>query len=216
MTSQASRTNSVEIIDANNVVVGTTTTQADGSFSCTVPAGLGEHVFTARSGDETSSDYHLTVVPKRVTDTFDDMHHGQDISGERAYLTLLRVQGSGFINGYEDYDSPPFLEHSKIHFAVSGTSANPVAGQLLITLKKSARKVRFGCRRWAMTGISPTVRYLYDTAEEYTTTITLQAPGWIEHAPTGGRKITELEFYYPAQWDGTQHMLFLDNFTLYQ
>lgn len=216
MTSQASRTAAVEIIDANNVVVGTTTAQADGSFSCTVPAGLGEHVFTARSGDETSSDHHLTVVPESVTDTFDDMHQNQDVSGRRAHFTLLRVQGAGYIYTFDYYDSPPFLELSKILFGVSGNSANPVAGQLLITLNKPARKVRFGCLRWNMNGLSPTVRYLYDTAEEYTATITSGTPGWVEHAPTGGRKITALEFYYPAQFSSIGYMLFLDNFTLYQ
>lgn len=80
MTSQGSRTTSVEITDANNVVVGTTTAQADGSFSCTVPLIPGEYSLTARSGDKTSSDYHFTAVPESATDTFDDMYPGQEIS----------------------------------------------------------------------------------------------------------------------------------------
>lgn len=86
-------------------------------------------------------------------------------------------------------NNPPFLENSKILFGVDSSqgTAHQVAGQVLITLIKPARKVRFGCLRYNMEGNHPSVRYRYDTGEEYTTNIMLGSPGWIEHAPTGGR-----------------------------
>jgi hypothetical protein len=73
MTPQESRTTAVEIIDANNVVVGTATTLPDGSFTCTVPVALGEHTFIARSANETSNAYTVNGVPREnVVDDFED------------------------------------------------------------------------------------------------------------------------------------------------
>jgi hypothetical protein len=144
------------------------------------------------------------------------MYEGQPISGEREFLTLQKLGGTVHIE--DSGGHPPFLENSMIRCAVDSSSgtAHQVAGRLLVTLKKPARKVRVGCYRINMEGSSPTVRYRYDTAEEYSLSITSGTPGWVEHVAPGARYITALEFCYPTQENSLTYAIYVDNFTMYQ
>ena len=150
MTSQASRTTSVEIIDANNVVVGTTTTQADGSFSCTVPAGLGEHVFTARSGDETSSAYTVNGVPSQtIEDNFEDLslqHFSPGVTLIAPVTQTSFTLRSGQAEIREEWAGNPYHHSVKLTF-----------GDFEVRPKYPPKKISF--RRSQGEGADITVKY---------------------------------------------------------
>lgn len=155
---------SVDILIGTDVV-GTTTTRADGSWSCDVPIALGQQTFVARAGGETSDPYTLTALPPQaITDDFDDLPEGDFSYADRDFLSI-NVTGSRVIIAHSFNNHPPFLDDGKIYIIAD----HNIETRVSFKPKKLTRRVRYGFAEELSTEPSvASIIYHYNTGEQVT------------------------------------------------
>lgn len=192
-------------------VVGTTTTRADGSWSCQVPIALGQQTFVARAGDETSDPYALTAAPPQaVTDNFNDLPEGRFSYADRIFMT---IDGMGSrLEIYHGFNNrPPFLDNGK--FAIIANTDTET--RLTFKLKTPTNKVSYGfIEDVPQTPTGASIIYYYNTGENVSLT-NPKGPLWVEHIAPESRYITDVVFLLPRRSGTLIPTIYVDNFSIY-
>jgi hypothetical protein len=207
MTHKSSSGVLVEILNGTEVVE-TTTTQADGSWSCELPIAFGDQTFVARSGGETSDPHTLIALPPQaIIDNFDDLPEGSFSHADRDFLTIVATGRLTITHAANN--TPPFMHDGKFILWVAN-----IETRLSVKLKKLTRKVSYGFSAAATVPSQHSIIYHYNTGEQVSLK-NPKGPLWVEHEAPKNRYITEVEFVLPRDTGTEIPPITVDNFSIY-